>query len=115
MKRINGPILKLCSTASLALIVYAALAPAKWQWRPMWGWKTEHFVGFALVTALACVAWPRPLIVGVILAATAASLEALQGITPDRIPDLPTALSGVGGALVASVAAKLLGRLFRAD
>jgi hypothetical protein len=64
----------------------------------MLGWKTEHFLGFLIVTFIACVAWPRPLIVGLALMATAGLLEALQGLTPDRVPDLPTALCGAGGA-----------------
>ena len=64
----------------------------------MLGWKTEHFLGFLIVTFIARVAWPRPLIVGLALMATAGLLEALQGLTPDRVPDLPTALCGAGGA-----------------
>src|SRR5258707_15657611 len=71
----------------------------------MLGWKTEHFLGFLIVTFIACVAWPRPLIVGLALMATAGLLEALQGLTPDRVPDFPTALCGAGGALLASCAA----------
>ena len=73
----------------------------------MLGWKTEHFLGFLTVTVIACFAWPRPLLVGLALMATAGLLEALQGLTPDRIPDLPTALSGAAGALLASVAAEV--------
>ncbi len=38
-------VIKVCSVASLGLIAYAALGPAKWQLRPMLGWKTEHFLG----------------------------------------------------------------------
>ena len=60
----------------------------------MLGWKTEHFLGFLTVTFIACFARPRPLPVGLALMATAGLLEALQGLAPDRIPDLPTALSG---------------------
>ncbi|MGY4287207.1 hypothetical protein ACVWXO_006427 [Bradyrhizobium sp. LM2.7] len=44
------------------------------------GWKTEHFLGFLIVTFIACVAWPRPLIVGLALMAMAGLLEALQGL-----------------------------------
>jgi VanZ family protein len=97
---------KVCSIVTLGLMVYAALGPAKWQLRPMLGWKTEHFLGFLIVTLIACLASPRPLVVGLALMAMAGLLEALQGLTPDRIPDLPTALSGARGALLASVAAE---------
>src|SRR5258706_1899340 len=100
-------VIKVCSVVSVGLIAYAALGPANWQLRPMLGWKTEHFLGFLIVTFIACVAWPRPLIVGLALMATAGLLEALQGLTPDRVPDLPTALCGAGGALLASVAAAI--------
>jgi hypothetical protein len=106
-------VIKLCSVASVGLIAYAALGPAKWQLRPMLGWKTEHFLGFLIVTLIACVAWPRPLIVGLALMATAGLLETLQGLTPDRVPDFPTALCGAGGALLASVAAEVFIRTRR--
>jgi hypothetical protein len=90
-------VIKVCSVVSVGLVAYAALGPANWQLRPMLGWKTEHFFGFLIVTFIACVAWRRPLIVGLALMATAGLLEALQGLTPDRVPDLPTALCGAGG------------------
>jgi hypothetical protein len=76
----------------------------------MLGWKTEHFFGFFTATFISCFAWPRPLMVGLALMATAGLLEALQGLTPDRIPDFPTALSGAGGALLASIAVEVLVR-----
>jgi hypothetical protein len=40
--------------------------------------------------------------------AFSAMIEALQGLTPDRVPDLPTALSAAGGALTAGALAKLI-------
>jgi hypothetical protein len=43
--------------------------------------------------------------------AFAALLEALQGLTPDRTPDLPTALAAASGALTAGVLAWLVIRL----
>lgn len=95
---------KLCAVAMLAVIAYAALGPANWQLRPMLGWKTEHFIGFALVTLMVCWAWPRPLIVGVVLAGFAGGLEVLQALTPDRVADLPTALCGMAGVLLAALA-----------
>ena len=99
---------RVCSVALLGLIAYAALGPANWQPRPMLGWKTEHFLGFFIVTFIACLAWPRPFVVGPALMATAGLLEALQGLTPDRIPDFLTALCGAGGALLASAVAAIL-------
>ncbi len=107
MKVSRRIVIKVCSVVAVGLIAYAALGPANWQLRPMLGWKTEHFLGFLIVTFIACVAWPRPLIVGLALMTTAGLLEALQGLTPDRVPDLPTALCGAGGALLAYVAAEV--------
>jgi hypothetical protein len=108
--RVGRIVIKVCSVVSLGLIAYAALGPANWQLRPMLGWKTEHFLGFLAVTFITCVAWPRPLLAGLVLMAMAGLLEALQGLTPDRVPDFPTALSGAGGALLASLTAKLFVR-----
>jgi VanZ family protein len=79
----------------------------------MLGWKTEHFLGFLTVTFIASFAWRRTLLVGLTFMATAGLLEALQGLTPNRIPDLPTALSGAGGALLGSVAAEVFMRARR--
>lgn len=95
-------VIKICSVALLFFVAYAALGPAKMQLRPMIGWKTEHFLGFMIVTFIACGAWPRPIVVGVAMIAVAALLEALQGLTPDRVPDFPTALCGSAGALAAA-------------
>jgi len=107
MKVSGRIVIKICSVASVGLLAYAALGPANWQLRPVLGWKTEHFLGFLIVTFITCVAWPRPLIIGLASMATAGLLEALQGLTPDRVPDFPTAFCGAGGALVASVAAEI--------
>jgi hypothetical protein len=103
--------IKVCSVMAIALIAYAAWGPAKWQLRPMWGWKTEHFLGFFIVTFITCLAWSRNFSVGLTLMAIAGFLEAAQGLTPDRIPDIPTALSGASGALLASVAAEVFARM----
>jgi hypothetical protein len=40
--------------------------------------------------------------------AFSALLEVLQSLTPDRTPDLPTALSAAAGALTAGILGKLL-------
>jgi hypothetical protein len=72
------------------LLVYASLGPAKWQLRPLIGWKTEHFLTYFFVCLGASVAWSRQLLVCVISVVAAFMLEALQGLTLDRIPDLPT-------------------------
>ena len=105
--------IKVCSFGCFGLIAYAALGPPDWQLRPMLGWKTEHFLGFFALTCIASISWRRPLLVGAAFMAAAGLLEALQGLTPNRIPDLPTALSGAGGALLGSVAAEVFMRTRR--
>ena len=94
--------------AFVAAIVVASLIPAPWQLRTGLHWLVEHFLAYFAVTSIFCLAWPRPLIVGAALMLFSVGLEALQGLTPDRIPDLPTALSGAGGALAAALAASLV-------
>jgi peptidoglycan/LPS O-acetylase OafA/YrhL len=95
--------------ALFALLVIASLIPAKWQYlRTGLGWQTDHFVGFFVATSVVCLAWPRPLLVGPILMATAALLEGLQALTPDRVPNFEAALYGAGGTLVAVPAALVI-------
>ena len=52
-------------------------------------WQAEHFLVYFLATSIFCLAWPRPFIVAGVMIAVSALLEALQGPTPDRTPDLP--------------------------
>ncbi len=85
-----------------AALAYAALAPATWQVRLGLHWLIEHFLGFFAVTVLACAAYPRPMRVAAVLVPVAVGLEAAQALTPDRTPDIATAL--VAAAAVASAA-----------
>jgi hypothetical protein len=95
-------------------IVVATLIPADMQIRTGLHWRTEHFLVYFLVTAIFCLAWPRPLVVGAVLVPVALLLETLQGLTPDRTPDLPTAFAAAAGVLTAAALAYLLTALFRA-
>lgn len=85
--------------AALGAIVVASLIPADLQLRTGLHWLTEHFLIFFVTTAIFCGAWQRPLFVGTLMMLVSPMLEAMQGLTPDRTPDLPTALSGAAGAL----------------
>ncbi len=95
-------------TAAVAMIAVASLVPADMQLRTGLNWLVEHFLAYLGAAFIFCLAWPRPLIVAGVLAAASALLELLQGLTPDRVPDLPTALSGAGGALTGALVAKLM-------
>jgi VanZ family protein len=104
---------KACCVPIVVLLVIAALGPEKWAPRTHLGWQFDHFIGYFGITLFVCVAWPRPFVVGGILAAVAVLLEGLQAFTPDRLPYLPAALYGAGGALAAALIAELLIRAWR--
>ena len=107
------PIAKFCSGAAIALVVITALGPANWQPRTALGWEIDHFVGYFAITLLVCLAWPRPVVVGGALMVFAVLLESLQGLTPDRVPNLMAAFYGAGGALAAALLAELFIRARR--
>jgi VanZ family protein len=98
----------------IAAIAADSLVPVAWQVRTGLHWLTEHFLAYFAVTFIICLAFQRPAIVAGRLMAFAAIMEALQGLTSDRIPDLPTAFCGaagvVAGALLADLAIGLLKR-----
>jgi peptidoglycan/LPS O-acetylase OafA/YrhL len=91
--------------AVFAAIVYATLAPETWQIRLGLHWLIEHFLAFFMLTLVACLAWPRPMLVAAGMLPLAVGLEAAQGLTPDRTPDIATALIAAAavacGALLA--------------
>ena len=87
----------------LAGLAYASLFPADWQVRTGLHWLVEHFLIYFAITGLVCLAWPRPAYVAATLMTLAALLEAMQGLTQDRVPDLATAISGASGVLVAAI------------
>ena len=97
--------------AAMLLFVYAALGPAKWQLRFGLGPLIEHTMALFAITSIACAAWPRPIVVGGAFMIAAPLLEVMQGLTPDRVPDLPTAACGAGGALAAALLAELFVRV----
>jgi hypothetical protein len=53
------------------------------------GWQFDHFIGYFGITLFVCLAWPRPFVVGGVIMAVAALLEALQALTQ---------IDGAGGA-----------------
>jgi hypothetical protein len=91
----------------LAAIAADSLVPVDWQVRLGLHWLTEHFLAYFAVTLIICFAWPRPMAVAAWLVPLAVLLEALQGLTPDRVPDLPTALFGAAGVASAALLADL--------
>ena len=92
------------------IIVFAALGPAKWQYRTGLGWQFDHFVGYFGFTLLICLAWPRALLVAGSVIAFAALLEGLQALTPDRTADVHAVLCSAAGVLGAALPAELFAR-----
>lgn len=74
------------------LLVFAALGPAKLQYRTGLGWRFDHFIGYFGLTVIFWLAWPRPFVVAGAFMAAAMVLEVLQALTPDRLCDLEAAL-----------------------
>jgi hypothetical protein len=70
----------------IVAIAADSLVPVAWQVRLGLHWLIEHFLAYFAATAVLCFAWPRPFIVAGALMALACVLEALQGLTSDRIP-----------------------------
>ena len=91
-----------------AVIVYATLAPEDWQIRLGLHWLIEHFVVFFALTLLVCLIWPRPMLVAAVLLPLAVGLEAAQGLTPDRTPDIGTALAAAAAVALAALLADLV-------
>jgi VanZ family protein len=100
----------IAAAAAVVLVAVAAdsLVPVSLQVRLGLHWLIEHFLAYFALTLLFCLAWPRPFIVAVALMAIAGAIEALQGLTADRIPDLATAFCGAAGVLVGALLASLV-------
>jgi len=101
----------LCGALLITSIAADSLVPVAWQIRLGLHWLIEHFLAYFAAMAVLCLAWPRPFIVAGALMALACALEALQGLTSDRIPDLPTALAGAAGAMAAAFLAAIVIRV----
>jgi VanZ family protein len=103
----NKTILKIFCIATLAILAFVGLGPARWQPRSGLGWELDHFAGYFVITALCCLAWPRPLVVGVILVTFAVLLEGLQAFMPDRSSYYLAAVYSAAGVVAAAVIAAL--------
>ena len=105
--------MRFCSVAVIAFLVYVHLGPAQWQPpRTGLGWQMDHFLGYFAATSIVWLAWPqRPFVVGGLMMVTAALLEALQVLTPDRHADFYAALFGACGALTQALLAEVFIRV----
>jgi VanZ family protein len=101
------------ATAAAALAL-ASLLPTSWVPRTGLGWEDEHFIVYFITTLILSLASRRPCVVAAALMICAGVLEAAQGLTPDRIPDLTAALSGAAGVMFAAFLVVVLMRLVMA-
>jgi VanZ family protein len=99
---------KICGVFAIAFLAFIALCPGDWVPRTNLGFELDHFLAFFLVTAMVCLAWPRPMLVGLILALFGPLLEALQLLTPDRSANVLGAIYSALGAVAAAVVAALV-------
>jgi VanZ family protein len=94
----------------ILLLIFAAIGPAKWQYRTGLGWQLDHLVTYFALTAIFCFIWPRPRVVGGSLMVISVLLEAVQAFTPDRTASLVAAFYGSVGAFAAALFADLFVR-----
>ena len=99
--RINRTWLSWLLAGLIAAILYATLGPEDWQVRLGLHWLVEHVLVFFTLTVLTCLIWPRPMMVAAVLVPVAVGLEAAQGLTPDRTPDIGTALMAAAAVALA--------------
>lgn len=107
---------KWIAAAGAALLAFAmadSLVPTTLQVRLGLHWLIEHFLAYFAVALLFCLAWQRPVVAAAILMLVAAAMEALQGLTSDRIPDLATGFCGAAGALAGALTASLVTDLWQ--
>jgi VanZ family protein len=102
-----------CGAILVAAVAADSLVPVAWQVRTGLHYLIEHFLAYFVVTIVFCVALQKPFVMACIFMAFPSIVEGLQGFTPDRIPDLPTALSGAAGALAGALLVTLLTGLFK--
>ena len=76
----------LLGAATLAALSMAALLPTKWVPPTGLGWQVEHFSIYFATAFVLCIAFRRPYVVAISVVTSSAILEALQGLTPDRVP-----------------------------
>lgn len=95
-------LLEVLAATALAALVLGTFLPEDWVPRTGLGWEDDHFLMYFATTTVLCIASRKPLIVAVSLMVCAGLLEAMQGLTPDRIPDFRSALAGTAGVISAA-------------
>ena len=91
-------LLKFAAWAGLCVIAYSTLSPLRDRPILLTSSKLEHLAAFAILGTLFCLAYPRrTLAVLLIVLGSAALLELLQFLTPDRHARTLDALQKIAG------------------
>ncbi|MBR1132222.1 VanZ family protein [Bradyrhizobium iriomotense] len=96
---------RIAAWASLIVIAYATLSPLRGRPTVPVSSNLEHLAAFAVSGALFCLAYPRrtPTVL-ILVVGSAALLEVLQLITPDRHARILDAVQKIAGGVVGVVA-----------
>jgi VanZ family protein len=93
----------------LAFIAYATISPIQDRPSLTASSSLEHLVAFACLGALFCLAYPRHiLLVCVVVLGSAALLELMQLLTPDRHGRIQDAVEKMGGGVIGIVAGRVI-------
>jgi VanZ family protein len=108
-------LLKFAAWAGLCVIAYSTLSPLRDRPILLTSSKLEHLAAFAILGTLFCLAYPRrTLAVLLIVLGSAALLELLQFLTPDRHARTLDALQKIAGGAAGVFAGRAILRFDRA-
>jgi VanZ family protein len=108
-------LLKFAAWAGLCVIGYATLSPLRDRPTLLISLKLEHLAAFAVLGTLFCLSYPRrTLAVLLIVLGSAALLELLQFLTPDRHARALDALQKMAGGAAGVLAGRFVLRFDRA-
>ena len=108
-------LLKFAAWAALCVIAYSTLSPLGDRPILLTSTKLEHLAAFAILGTLFCLAYPRrTLAVLLIVLGSAALLELLQFLTPDRHARTLDALQKMAGGAAGVFAGRAVLRIDRA-
>ena len=110
MTNSKARLIVLLGAIAATALTLATLLPARWIPRTGLGWEDEHFIIYFATTIVLSLASRRPYVVAIALTMFAGVLEACQGLTPDRFPDVTAALSGSAGVISATILVILISR-----
>jgi VanZ family protein len=108
-------LVRIAAWASLCFIAYATLSPLRERPTLPISSNVEHLAAFAVFGALFCLAYPRRIpIVLIFVIGSAAVLEVLQLLTPDRHARILDAVQKIAGGVLGLFAGRAILHIERA-